>query len=429
MKSKRLYLAILITLLIPINFVSYATEVNDEGEKSELEHEMLKFDFFKSRANLKPPRFTDEEYAERLQQISGEINFTFNKYVRSYIHAYTITHRAKTEEIIGRTTTFFPHFEETLAKYNVPTELKYLSIIESALRPKALSKAGARGLWQFMPSTGKLYNLDINATVDQRCDTYLATDAAARYLRDMNRGFKDWMLTIAAYNCGPGRVRKAIKRAGSRNIWKIYPYLPRETRGYVPAFISVAYLMNYYYLHQLYPVYPEYDLQNITSTRVYDRISFADVSAISGLPIETVRYLNPSFNSDYIPDSPTGYHLFLPRKNMAYFKGEATWPKPRKKVSVPDQIANKDVQPESEIPFGDKVFISEDLKPEDKGLEVYEFQKGDNLWEVAEKFPGVTVKDIIKLNRITDYRVLRPGLKLLVQTKPELLKKEEEKGK
>lgn len=404
MKSNRLILVIIIAILLPFNFISYALEREEENKTSN-EIILSNTEVVKSKADLTPPQFVDDEYQNRIDQISDDVKLTYNAHVKRHIENYTVRNRNRSEKVIGRSTIYFPIFEEILAKHKIPKDLKYLAVIESTLNPTALSKAGAKGLWQFMPSTGRQYHLLQNAKVDERCDVYLATDAAASYLKDMNRKFDSWMLTIAAYNCGPGRVNKAIKLAGSRDIWDVYEFLPKETRGYIPAFISAAYLMNYYDKHEIYPEYPEYDLQNTTTKTIYQEIDFEFIASQSGVPLERVKYLNPAFKKNVIPASDEGYKLTLPAKNMAYFEGNE--PLPVQSIVVAEVEKTKKPPVTAKV---NKEIASGDLL-------VYEFKKGDNLWEVAKNYEGVSAKDIIKLNKIKDYRKLRAGTKLLIDPK------------
>ncbi|MEO1437266.1 MAG: lytic transglycosylase domain-containing protein, partial [Bacteroidota bacterium] len=199
------------------------------------------------------PTFTEEDYKRRIEGLSGDIEFSYNKTVRRHIQNYLRYAPHLTERLIGKTTIYFPVFEEALEASGLPTDLKYLSVVESKLEPDVISPVGAGGLWQFMPGTAREKGLTINQLVDERFDAHRSTEAAIAYLKELNELYNDWILAIAAYNCGPGRVNKAIRRANSKNFWKLYPHLPKETRSYVPAFISVAYLMNYYSLHGLNP--------------------------------------------------------------------------------------------------------------------------------------------------------------------------------
>ena len=203
-----------------------------------------------------------------------------------------------------------------LEEAQLPSELKYLSIVESALVPTARSRSGAVGLWQFMPPTGKDYGLRINSTVDERRDPNKSTKAALKYLSKLHKRYGNWELALAAYNGGPGRVNRAVKRGRSKNFWRIQKHLPRETRNYVPAFIAATYIMNYYEMHNLVPIYPEPDLQSTRSEKIYDRLSFNEIANITGAPMYLIKQLNPSFKRQYIPTSRNGNWVILPQQYM-----------------------------------------------------------------------------------------------------------------
>ncbi len=246
------------------------------------------------------PYYSDEVIAERLSRMPNSIEMPFNSVVRSFIDRYTNRMRRSVSVMLGTSNFYMPIFEQALESYNVPLELKYLPVIESALNPKAVSRVGATGLWQFMLATGKQYGLRVNSLVDDRRDPIRASYAAARYLRDLYRIFGDWTLAIAAYNCGPENVNKAIRRSGgSMDYWKIYPYLPSETRGYVPAFIAANYVMNYYCEHNICPMLT--NLPEHTDTVVVDKnVSFASISKFCDIEVSMLRDLNPQYRRDLV---------------------------------------------------------------------------------------------------------------------------------
>ncbi len=234
--------------------------------------------------------------------------------VRSYIRTYVMLQREHSERILGRALLYFPLFERYLEQYDLPNELKYLAVVESALDPKALSHAGAVGLWQFMPETGRAFGLTIDRFVDERCDPERSTDAAMRYLKKAYERFGEWELAIAAYNSGGGRVSRAIKRGRSKDFWKIQRFLPRETRNYVPAFIGAHYLMAHHEAHDLEPRYPSLDLQLTRQLRVHRELSFYQIAQVTGLPLDAIELLNPTFTKGFIPRNPQGYMLRLPKR-------------------------------------------------------------------------------------------------------------------
>ena len=256
--------------------------------------------------------FHDSIYIQRLRKIPSIVNLTYNNIVRNYIHAYTIRNRDKLEVMLGLKDYYFPMFEEVFDMYGLPLELVYLSVIESALNPRAVSRAGATGMWQFMLGTGRRYQLQVNTFVDERRDPLTSTHAAAKFLKDLYSIYNDWVLAIAAYNCGPGNVNKAIKRSGEKtSYWDIYPYLPRETRGYVPAYIGATYAMNYYKEHNLSPKY--IDVPPISDTVMVNRnVNLAQVSEVLHVPLQLLRDLNPQYRREILPGNTAPCPLRLP---------------------------------------------------------------------------------------------------------------------
>ena len=262
----------------------------------------------------------DSIFIQRLGDLNSIVDLPYNTSVKKMIEFYAHRIRNKVEIMLGLSNYYFPIFEQILDKYQIPIELKYMAIIESALNPKAFSRAGASGLWQFMYGTGKLYGLEVTSYVDERRDPIKSTEAAARYLRDLYNIYGDWNLVIAAYNCGPGNINRAITRTGGKSdYWSIYYHLPRETRGYVPAFISAAYIMNYFKYHNLIPQTPSFHIVS-DSIVVHDYLNLNQVASVLNIDIEMLRELNPMYKKDVIPAKMEHtYPLILPTEAIKPF--------------------------------------------------------------------------------------------------------------
>jgi len=269
------------------------------------------------------PIFPDSVLKARIKLLNGETPFEliFNKNVKNYINLYAVKKRALTSKMLGLAEVYFPLFEEQLDKYNIPLELKYLAIVESALNPRAGSRVGAKGLWQFMYGTGKVYGLKVTSLIDDRYDPLKATVAACEHLRDLYDIYGNWSLALAAYNSGAGNVNKALRRSGNvKSYWAIWPFLPRETRGYVPAFIAVNYVMSYSTEHNLYPIDPGILFNEIDTIKVKEVLSFDQISEMLGVPYEDVKFLNPQYKKQIIPPSNgKEYFLRLPKKYIGDF--------------------------------------------------------------------------------------------------------------
>ncbi|MCQ2974658.1 MAG: transglycosylase SLT domain-containing protein [Bacteroidales bacterium] len=270
-------------------------------------------------ASSGPIYFSDSVYAECLAKIPTTFPLVYNQDVKSWIEMYLRRGKYLIPSLLGLGQYYFPMIEPVLDQYDIPLELKYLTIVESALNPRAVSRTGATGLWQFMYATGKMYGLNVNSLVDERRDPAKETVVAAQFLRDLYKIYGDWALVIAAYNCGPGNVNKAIRRSGGRtNFWEIYQYLPRETRGYVPAFISVNYIMTNYKQHGYSPVkvnMPSYH----DTVMVTNKLHFGQVEGVLGVSIEMLRELNPQYKKDIVPGDIAPAPLRLPDDCSAKF--------------------------------------------------------------------------------------------------------------
>ncbi|MBQ2208755.1 MAG: lytic transglycosylase domain-containing protein [Prevotella sp.] len=273
------------------------------------------------------PTYSRDEYIERLSRMPCIMEMAYNDVVQKFIDRYSGRLRHSISYMLGASNFYMPIFEEALEIYQLPLELKYLPIIESALNPKAVSRVGATGLWQFMLTTGKQYGLNVNSLVDERRDPQRASLAAARYLRDLYKIFGDWNLVIAAYNCGPENINKAIHRAQAANkdsvanvkdYWHIYPYLPKETRGYVPAFIAANYIMTYYSLHNICPMNTRLPAKSDT-VMVHRNVHLEQVAEVVGINIDLLRSLNPMYRRDVVPGATAPSPLRLPQTEVGKF--------------------------------------------------------------------------------------------------------------
>ncbi|MDD4107691.1 MAG: transglycosylase SLT domain-containing protein [Prolixibacteraceae bacterium] len=353
-----------------------------------------------------PVNIPDSIYINRLREGEQVIPLSYNNVVRNFIKLYTEKRREQVEIMLGLSELYFPIFEEALDKYNLPFELKYLPIIESALNPKAISRAGANGLWQIMYGTGKLLNLEISSFVDERRDPVKSTDAAARYLKQLYDEYGDWHLAIAAYNCGPGNVNRAVRRSGNKTgYWDIYYRLPRETRGYVPAFIAAFYVMEYYKEHNLIPRGPEIPLKNDT-VLVSDYLHFNQIAATLDINKEMIRSLNPMYRRDVIPaKNDKRYPLILPEfKIMTFIDLDTNVYVYEREKFFPD---NTLVNPAT---LSSSYFTPVDI--EGKAKVIYTVKSGDNVGFISSWF-NVRTSDLRYWNNI-NRNLIRTGQKLVI---------------
>lgn len=344
--------------------------------------------------------YEPEVYVRRLQNLPNVIEMPYNPVVRKFIDQYTGRLRRSVAMFLGASNFYMPIFEDALEAYQLPLELKYLPIIESALNPGATSKAGAGGLWQFMPTTGKRYGLEITSLIDDRRDPVKASYAAARMLRSLYEIFGDWTLVIASYNCGPGNVSKAIKRAGGeKDYWKIYPYLPSETRGYVPAFIAANYVMNYYCEHNICPASTRLPMG--TDTIVVSRdVYMEQISDVCGISMEELKALNPQYRTTKIPGNASPCNLRMPMEAIHKFieSGDTVYThrlselnKRRSVVEVNEKVASQS----------------------SKGTKYVKVRRGDTLGGIASK-NRTTVAKIKRLNGLKGTNI-RVGQRLRVR--------------
>jgi membrane-bound lytic murein transglycosylase D len=353
------------------------------------------------------PDFPDSVYIERLAAIPTVINLSYNPIVKRYIDVYSKKKRKSVEVMLGLSEYYFPIFNGIFDYYNIPNEMKYMSIIESALNPRAYSRARAVGLWQFMYGTGRLYGLEINSLIDERCDPIKSTDAAAKYARDLYSIYNDWILVIAAYNCGPGNVNRAIRRSGGKtNYWDIYYYLPRETRGHVPAFIAATYIMNYYSKHNLVPAKTDLPI-NSDTIQINEKLHLKQVSEVLGIPLQELRDLNPQYRSDIVPAGKKTYPLCIPAEYTYSFidfeddiftYNDSVFFDPRRMVISPTSRPYSYFIPEA--PGDDYVKLT------------YTVKSGDNLGYISSWY-DVGISDIRYWNGI-HRNMVRSGQKLAI---------------
>lgn len=399
------------------------------------------------------PTFTTEEYQERLRRLPVVMEMPYNSVVQKFIDQYSGRLRRTVSYALGAGNFYIPIFEEALDYYGLPLELKYLPVIESALEPKAKSPAGAVGLWQFMLATGKRYDLKVNSLIDERQDPYKSSWAAARYLRDLYKIYRDWNLVIAAYNCGPTNVNKAIHRAdGVRDYWTIYPYLPSETRGYVPAFIAANYIMNYYCEHNICPMKTKIPITTDTVTIMRD-LHMQQVAELCNVDVEAIQALNPQYRTQLIPGSSGPMTLRLPTetlntfidlKDSVYNYRVDELLTRRSCVEVDDRLDNRSVaskrraarqQSASESSSSSRRSASKSSSrkssrssssksssrssrssrksKKEKSSASTTVRKGDTLIEIAHR-NGTTVEKLKKKNKIKG-NMIKPGQKLKVK--------------
>ncbi len=340
------------------------------------------------------PVYDNFVYESRLAKLNlnSPFDLVYNTHVKSYIELYVIKKRQLLSRLIGLSQLYYPLFEQVLDKYNLPLELKHLAVIESALNSNARSRAGAQGLWQFMYPTGKLFGLNVTSYVDERRDVYKSTIAAAEYLKYLYSIFKDWQMVLAAYNAGPGAISKAIRRSGGKTTyWEIRPYLPRETQGYVPAFIAANYVMTYYAEHNIIPSLPKKNYFELDTIVLKDAVSFEQLSQLLDISIEEIAYFNPQYRKHIIPEG--GYTLTLPKEKIALF------------LSNENEIYAY-IQSQKQNPL-----IAEQLNVKEEKI-VHKVRKGESLKSIAKKY-HVTVQDIKTWNYISK-KGLRAGRTLII---------------
>jgi len=420
------------------------------------------------------PIFPDLVYEYRITELNNHtpIELEYNKYVRRYIDVYTIEQREHLARIAGRARKYFPLIEEKLDQYQLPLELKYLAIVESALDPFAVSSSGAVGLWQFKLNTSRMFDLQVTSFIDERRDPIKSTEAACQYLQYLYRTYPDWQLALAAYNGGPGVVRKAMERAGgkTKSFWELYPHLPAQTKGYVPAFIAVNYAMNYLKEHQIEPGAVDYAYSDTDTLNIHYAAPLKLIARKIDLPLEALQQLNPVYKKDFIPNLSQPATLVLPKdKVITYLKREreifktqpsfredarAMNPDPEEqgkkklvhivkrgeyfhKIAMKygctiDEIRAWNDLPDNNLQVGQKLEIWVDSeyvrRLEEQRLEgqkraeadtnkrvvYYTVQKGDTIWKIANKFNCESISDLIRTNDIQDETDIKPGKQIKI---------------
>jgi len=426
MELKKLTLIIFLLLIFPVFLIAQDTIRQDTLSKRGFVEDDPVVTMLDSLANLKIfhdsefpkanhyqnwidytdveiPIFPDSIYRERIALMNDQspFEYVYNLEVRKFIELYAFKKRSLTARILGLSQIYFPLFEEQLDKYNMPLELKYLAVIESALNPIANSRAGAKGLWQFMYGTGKVYGLKVSSYVDDRYDPFKATKAACEHLSDLYNIYGSWSLALAAYNSGAGNVNKAIRRSGGvKNFWAIHNFLPRETRSYVPAFIAASYVLTYASEHKINPVDPGilyYEVDTVTVTKA---LTFDQISEMLNIPIEEITFLNPSFKQGVIPASPDyTYKLRLRKKYIGDFinNESALYAYKTKKGMERDSLL---------------ALIYNSYRE----TQQYTVKSGESISTIAKKF-GMTTSELKSLNNLRKNYV-KPRQKLLVYIKP-----------
>ena len=383
---------------IGINPDDYSAEVSDSLLNLWYLHKKT-FDHSEEEYNMDSVVFTsnvpDEVYIDRIKKMNSFITLPYNDIVRNYIILYSEKMPTKMSSILGLSKYYMPIFDEVFDRYNMPEELKAMAVIESALNPLAVSRAGAKGMWQFMYSTAKIYGLTINSFVDERLDPVKSAEAAARYLKDSYEIFGDWNLAIASYNCGAGNVNKAIRRSGGkRAFWDIWPYLPRETRGYVPAFVGALYTMTYYKEHGIRPSVIQMP-EHIDTFKVNKMLHFGQINELTGVPMDQIKNLNPQYKHQIIPGNEKEYILRLPYKyTNAYIEHE-------------DSIHTY----KADV-FFNPVTIKKIKDGGDGERIVYKVKSGDYLGKIAGKY-RVSVAQIKRWNNLKSNDI-RVGQKLII---------------
>lgn len=388
----------------PDSVVVDSLEVAEAEEEMLYKEDTLDYVYYALPSDLEfiPGNDDPDLIADRLQCINSRISLVYNDRIQAFINYFTVKDREYTKMVMRRKNLYFPLFEKYLAKYNLPDELKYLSIIESGLNPRAVSRARAVGLWQFMPATGRYYGLNYDWYVDDKMDPEKATDAACRYLRDLYGMFKDWEMALAAYNTGPGNVKRAIRRSGyKRTFWEIYPNLPRETRSYVPQFVAIIYTMNYLDQHNFIDEGQEM-LVTYDTLHVNKFLHFETFAKLTGACVEDLQKLNPAIQHNAVPETGRKYVINIPEGSKFHLK--------LNREAILDSASKVGrIQLET---------LAKNSAGSTYGRErsVYKVRRGDVLGSIAMRH-GVKVTDLRKWNNLHG-NTIRVGQRINIYMKP-----------
>ncbi len=428
-------------------------------DTGEIKHEQQKKEFFKDLDQ-------EEIYALRIQELDKQtpIKLEYNEQVKRFIEIYTIRRKKEFENILGKSEIYFPIFEEWLDKYNLPLELEHLAVVESSLNPLAVSPSGAVGLWQFLYNTSKMFDLEITSYIDERRDPYKSTEAACRYFDYLFNIFNDWQLAIASFNGGPGEVRDAIQRSGGKtNFWDLQPYLSKQTRNYVPAFIASVYVMNFAGEHDIVIKKQPYDYFKLDTLKIRKMTSFQILANELEINKEILETLNPIYKTEIIPASDKYHTLILPADKVLTFikkekeiygiqiEGKDYWKQLESsgdtldktkvvhvvekgeffhKIALNYRCTIEDIKKwnnldDNNIHPGQKLniwvpdnkvhlYMKTDHAESEESYVVYTVQKGDTIWSIAEKFNLKSIDDIILINNNIDKHNIKPGQKLKI---------------
>ena len=414
------------------------------------------------------PKYADSIYVERFKHLNNfsPFNFRYNPSVKKWMDLYVMRRRSYSSKLLGLKEKYFPMFDEMLDKYDLPLEIKYLSIVESGLNPRARSRSGAVGLWQFMQPTGKFMGLEINSYVDERRDPYKATEAACKYLSYLYNMYHDWDLALAAYNAGPGNVNRAMRRAGGKHLsyWQVRPYLPKETQNYVPIFYAVNYMMNFSTEHNIYPKAPDFYFFDYDTVQTTQSATFEQLAEVLCMDVEKIELLNPMYKLGVIPPPSDGENrnLYLPRDKAGLFVSNEAYVYSYTAPGEPDAVATGELVKVKKIhkvksgenltkianryqcsvaelrtwnnlrgtaiSSGQKlaVYVYEPKEKAtgtptatsaDKEFIYHTVQKGDTLWDIANQYRGVSIDKIKRMNTGLNERNLKTGTKIKVDTK------------